>query len=463
MKKWVLPLVALAAIAFGIYYFSKDPVRAESGKPLEYTVRKGPFRLSVKATGELQAKNSKKITGPTSMQQVDIYQTTIENLVPEGTVVKKGDFIASLNRTELANRMKDVSTEIDKVMTQLEQARIDTAIELRGLRDQIVNLEFSRKEKELLEQQSRYEPEMVIRQARMELERTERDLEQTLEKLKLKEQQAKARMDEITTSLRQQQNRMQQLQDVAQEFTILAPEDGMVIYARSWNGKITSGSQINAWDPTIAELPDLSNMITKSYINEVDINKVRVGLDAMIKVDALPDRSYKGRVIQVANVGEELRGFDSKVFEVLIQIEELDSLMRPAMTTGTEIFVDDYQDVIAIPIEGLMVDSFSYVFVSRGGGAVRQEVIPGISGDAEVIIDHGLEDGDRILLSAPQEGDKLEMVRIDPAKKEEILAQQQTERKKRQERYAEKERAAKKMTAPDMKEDGGGPVHIIIN
>lgn len=463
MKKWILPLAALVAIAFGIYYFSKDPVRAEGTKPLEYTVRKGPFRLSVKATGELQAKNSKKISGPTSMQQVDIYQTTIENLVAEGTVVKKGDFIASLNRTELANRMKDVSTEIDKVMTQLEQARIDTAIELRGLRDQIVNLEFSRKEKELLEQQSRYEPEMVIRQARMELERTDRDLEQTLEKLKLKEQQAKARMDEITTSLRQQQNRMQQLQDVAQEFTILAPEDGMVIYARSWNGKITSGSQINAWDPTIAELPDLSNMITKSYINEVDINKVRVGLDAMIKVDALPDRSYKGRVIQVANVGEELRGFDSKVFEVLIQIEEVDSLMRPAMTTGTEIFVDDYQDVIAIPIEGLMVDSFSYVFVGRGGGTVRQEVIPGISGDAEVVIDYGLEDGDRILLSAPQDGDKLEAVRIDPAKKEEILALQETERKKRQERYAEKERATKNMTPPDLKAEDGGPVRIIIN
>ena len=67
----------------------------------------------------------------------------------------------------------------------------------------------------------------------------------------------------------------------------------MVIYARNWNGKKEPGARISAWDPIVAELPDLSDMISKTYVNEVDISKVRVGQEVDIKVDAFPDKKYK--------------------------------------------------------------------------------------------------------------------------------------------------------------------------
>ena len=465
MKKFLLIAAGLIIAGTAAYFYFKSPTIVDKAEALTYTVQKGPFILSVKATGELQAKNSKRIMGPTGMQQIGIYSTVIENIVPEGTVVKKGEFIASLNRNDLANKLTEVSTELDRVMTQLEQARIDTAIDLRGLRDQINNLKFQKREKELQVQQSRYEPEMVIRQSQLELERTDRDLDQTRENLKLKERQAKAKIDEINTLLRQQQNKLKQLNDVADGFTIYAPEDGMVIYTRTWNGKIAAGSQLNGWDPVVAELPDLSDMITKSYVNEVDINKIRPGLDVNVKVDALPDREYVGKVIKVANVGEELRGFDSKVFEIIIQILEVDSLMRPSMTTGAEIFVDDYEQVLSIPIDGLFVDSLSFVYKLKGSSVVKQEVLPGTSSDMMVIIDHGLEEGDVILLSLPENAETVKTEYIDGDIKEQVFTEQEEAKKKRQAAWAEKAAEAKQIATPDQDEGGGGRggVRIIMN
>ena len=81
------------------------------------------------------------------MRGAQIYNATISNMVTEGTVVKQGEYVASLDPTELETKLKEAQTEIDKIQTQLDQAKIDTAIEMRALRDDLVNLGFSMEEK----------------------------------------------------------------------------------------------------------------------------------------------------------------------------------------------------------------------------------------------------------------------------------------------------------------------------
>jgi len=67
------------------------------------------------------------------------------------------------------------------------------------------------------------------------------------------------------------------LLEVLAEFDIYAPMSGMIIYSKGWRGKIKTGSTISPWNPVVAELPDLSSMISKTYINEIDIRKVILG------------------------------------------------------------------------------------------------------------------------------------------------------------------------------------------
>jgi len=206
---------------------------------------------------------------------------------------------------------------------------------------------------------------------------------------------------EILTEQKQKRTEMKKLVDLSRDFTVKAPHEGMIIYYRTWNGKIGPGSQISPWDPVVAELPDMSDMISKSYVNEVDISKVRIGQDVSIKVDAFPDKEFPGQVIQVANIGEQLRNYDAKVFEVVIQLHKLDSILRPAMTTSNEIFTESYSNALVLPLEAVHKDSLNYVYIDRNNKIEKQEVLTGTINETYIIIGSGVSEGDRIYLSIP--------------------------------------------------------------
>ena len=65
-------------------------------------------------------------------------------------------------------------------------------------------------------------------------------------------------------------------------------------------------------------------------------------------IDAFPDKIYSGKVIDVGNIGQQLQKSESKVFEVMIEINEMDSLLRPAMTANNNILIEELSDVLFI-------------------------------------------------------------------------------------------------------------------
>ncbi|MEY3053333.1 MAG: hypothetical protein RLY31_3118 [Bacteroidota bacterium] len=434
---------------------------SSDSQALTTQARLGEFRLYVMATGELQAKNAEKIKGPSGMRSAQIWQVNITDMVAEGTLVRAGDYVARLDRTELETKLKEAQTEIDKIETQLEQAKIDTAIELRSIRDELVNLRFSLEEKALQVEQSQYEPQMVIQQAKIDMQKSERDFQQLKKKYELTQAKSEAVVGEILASLRQQELRRQRLLDLSDQFVVKAPKDGMVIYARSWEGKIGPGSQISTWDPTVAELPDLDIMVSKTYVNEVDISRVSKGQDVVVKVDAFPGKEYEGTVIQVANVGEQLQGYDAKVFEVVVQVNEMDSILRPAMTTSNEILTYTFQDVVSIPLEALHSDSVAFVYKKKEGRTVRQEVITGEVNENEVIIAHGVEAGETVYLTPPPKAVNLPFHYVDPAVRESIRRRLSAEKEQRVQAAREKMKAVREDYQPPREQDQG--VFIIFD
>lgn len=459
MRAIIISAVVLALSLTAYLLFSGASKNEKRGSEVLAVAKKGDFSLTVTATGELQAKRSEKIMGPQSMRSVGIFQTNISDMVIEGTVLKAGDYVATLDRTELATKMQETQTELEKTLTQLEQAKLDTAIQLRDMRNQLVNLQFSVKEKKLQVEQSRFEPQSVIRQAELENEKTEREFTQLTANYKLKQQQSIAKIQEINATLRQQQNRMDLQNQLAQQFTVMAPKDGMVIYHRRWGDTKKVGSQVSSWDPIVAELPDLTDMVSKVFVNEVDISRVQKGQPVTIRVDAFPEKKYTGTVITVANVGEELRNYDSKVFEVIVQVHETDSILRPAMTTSIEIETDKYPSKLYIPLEALYKDSLDYVFKWDNGKIVKQEVVKGQANSNEVIVDLGLNENEQVYLSAPANAGKLSWVYLDEKNKAEVIRKQIEENKAHQAAAMEKMKQVKENVPTG---DGGGGGGMII-
>lgn len=220
-------------------------------------------------------------------------------------------------------------------------------------------------------------------------------------------------MQEVTASLQQAQRKYQMMQQTLRQFTIYAPKAGMVIHKRNWDGsKQGIGSTVNVgWNNAVASLPNLEEMISITYVNEIDISKVRTGQMVEIGVDAFPDKQYSGKVIEVANIGQQLRNSNAKVFEVRIAVNESDPILRPAMTTKNKIITDVLQDVVYIPLEALFVyDTISYVY--RSGKQVRQQVRTGLNNENEIVILEGLQQNDEIYLLPPERSDKWELDKL---------------------------------------------------
>jgi RND family efflux transporter MFP subunit len=303
---------------------------------------------------------------------------------------------------------------LQKAEAQYEQAMLDSTLTLSTARENIRTLELALEEKRLAQEQAVYEAPTVRRQAAIDHEKAERALAQARSDYETKREQARAKMREVGADLGRQRSLLAMVQEVLAAFTIRAPTPGMVIYAKEWNGrKRTTGSQVSPWDPAVATLPDLTHMESVTYVNEIDIRKIVVGQPVAITLDADPTKRLTGTVVAVANVGEQRPNADSKVFEVKITVAETDTTLRPGMTTGNAIETFTTDDVLYVPLEAVSSeDGVPFVYRLNGGGVVKQEVITGALNDDEVVIVHGLEADDRVLLTPPRDHDKLELHRI---------------------------------------------------
>ena len=413
MKKGKVFIGILAGLLIIVIIWITAGSRGDKEVTMKTPVKYGKFEITVTTTGELEAKSSEKILGPLGLRDFRIWQIKIEDIIPDGTVVDSGAYIASLDRTDLVNKLKDQELEIEKLETQLTKTLLDTTLEMRTARDNLINLKYALEERQIVVDQSIYEPPATQRQAKIELDKANRNYDQAVQNYVVKQEKAEADMKEITTSLRKVQGEYKQMVDILQQFTIYAPKSGMVIYRRNWDGqKQGIGSSISVWDPVVAELPNLKEMKSKTFVNEIDISKVKSGQNVNIGVDAFPDRQYTGIVTEVANIGQQMPNSNAKVFEVVIELSEYDSILRPAMTTKNEILTAAIDSVFYIPLEAVQSnDSVSYVYMA----SVKKQVIVGQSNENEIIVKEGLKAGDEVYIVPPADAEDYRLVPLDPA------------------------------------------------
>lgn len=373
-------------------------------------VKKGDLPIDVIATGELQAIRSQKIYAPSLLRSLGISQIKISDMATEGTILKEGDFVARLDPSEIGSKLSSLGIELDQKLSELKTVKLDTALTLRQETENILNLKYAKEEKELEVKQSIYEPPAVQRKTEIALEKAKRNYDQAVTNLRLKKQQAESKVFKVQSELRQVQAKIDKMEQGLQSLTVTAVQNGMLVYYTNWNGKIKPGATINTWNPVIASIPDLSEMISKTYVNEIDISKVKKGQNVNINIDAFPEKQLTGEIIKIANIGQKMNGADAKVFEVEIKVNEQDSILRPAMTTTNTIIIEQMKEVLYLPIEAIFTqDSTQFVYINKGGNLKKQEVLTGKSSAEFIVIKKGLKEEDEISLVAPDNSEKLKL------------------------------------------------------
>ena len=401
-RRW-LWLALVIPIVVVLYFFLN---RKSTDSNITAKVRKGSFRDVVNNSGELQAENTVYISAPADLQTNQIFdEIKIQDMAAEGSRVKEGEYIAALDPAVVNKRISDAQLSLEKANSNVGQTALDTALTLREARDQMANLQFQMEQKKLALDLSKYEPPATIRQAEIDLEKSQRDFVQMKENYKIKQQQAGAKMFGATREVEVLHVNIGKLEDLRNRFTIKAPKNGLLVYISDWasGGKKKTGSVVRSWDPRVAMLPDLSSMLSKVFINEVDISKIHKDQKVTMGLDAFPEMKMEGVVKTVANIGETRPGATAKVFEVNIKLNKVDSILKPGMTTSNNILISEIPNKLIIPLEAVFAEgNTSFVYLRNGNSVEKKQVKLGKSNDEEVIVEKGLAEGEIVYLSAPE-------------------------------------------------------------
>jgi len=197
--------------------------------------------------------------------------------------------------------------------------------------------------------------------------------------------------------------------------TIVSPIDGKVVQLNAHEGEVVVTGTMNNPGSIIAVIADLSEILVEAQVGETEVVAIRAGEPAKIKVDAVADKEYAGRVTEIgssaavrANAGSGVR-----YFLVKVAIDNPDERLRPGMTSQVSIITSTAGDSLAVPIqsvvervpgatkddeeEGDAASKRKYVFVVRDGKVHQTEVTTGISNAIHVTIRSGLKAGDPIV------------------------------------------------------------------
>ncbi|MDP2114019.1 MAG: RND transporter, partial [Bacteroidota bacterium] len=146
---------------------------------------------------------------------------------------------------------------------------------------------------------------------------------------------------------------------------------------------------------------------SRTYINEIDISKIKIGQNVKLGIDAFPAKELTGEVIAVANIGQAMPNSDAKVFEVKIKIFGKDKDLKPAMTTSNAIQANTFADTLMLASDAVFEnDSLKFVYLGKDK-QVKQIVWLGEENENYVLIRKGLKKDDVVWLTEPANANEL--------------------------------------------------------
>lgn len=250
----------------------------------------------------------------------------------------------------------------------------------------------------------------------MQIKKAETALKSLINKQEEAQRMGKFNVEKARLALTQSQQLLiatkKQLNDAQYELTlteIRAPSPGMVVLKEEFRANQRRKPRVGdvlVRNQTILDLPDLSSMIVRTKVREIDLYKIEIGKKATVEVDAYPNLQFSGTVnfIGILAIADPTRSSDEKHFEVRVEVDKPDSKLRPGMTSRVVIHSGNVQDVLSVPIHSVFeFDKQHYCYTMQKDRFLMQPVQIGVSNEHWVQIHSGLQENDDVSLIMPPE------------------------------------------------------------
>lgn len=243
-----------------------------------------------------------------------------------------------------------------------------------------------------------------------------------LEGAELRRQSAALRLREAGDQVANTRANLSRALDELGKTTLYSPISGRVVDLNAEEGEVVVSGMMNNPASKIATIADLSELLARLDVDENEVVDVALGQAVEVTVDAIGDRTYRARVVEVGSSGYTRPGQgDVKFFKVEALLEEADARLRPGMSLRADVEVAAHPDALAVPVQAVVerprggdasaaedgatdertgegdADTVDVVYVVADGVAARREVTTGISTVTDVEILSGLEPGEEVV------------------------------------------------------------------
>ncbi|HPR86926.1 MAG TPA: efflux RND transporter periplasmic adaptor subunit [bacterium] len=398
LGKWRLPVLVLAAVL--LFFLIYTWTLGSTPDVATAAARFGDFVIDINQSGELYAVKSVSVGVPAKVRG----SLRVVALADDGSMVQKGDFLVQFDTAEASQDLEDRRNEYESALADLASLQASNRSTMAQLNTAYETEKYSFEQAKLRYEQMKYEALSKQREQELNLKKATLSLDQAQRKIESQEIINRADLTKSNLKVRQARLRYEQKQQEVSDLTLRAPIDGLVvlqeIFGTNGRAKIKVGD--TPWrGMTLVEIPDLSQMMIKTKVNEVFISQVRQDQQVVLAVDALPGERFYGKVMRVATLATRESGSDVKTFEVEILIDGADGRLRPGMTAQCQIITDRIKDKLFVPLESVIHKDDTTVVYIKKGGFKRHEVQIGAKNSDFVVIEKGLKQGDLVALRDP--------------------------------------------------------------
>jgi HlyD family secretion protein len=305
----------------------------------------------------------------------------------EGDVVRRGQKLVELEKPNFV-------AQRERTRAELQNRRI----EVQRARSALMNAEMTYRRAQSLGQQGIQSAE-ILERAAVELAN------------------ARAGAASADEGVRQTQASLVQAEEDLSRTTIVAPIDGKVVELNAQEGEVVITGTMNNPGSSIAVIADLSQILVEAEVGETEVVSIREGQNARVNVEAIIDKEYHGRVVEIgssatARQGGGGAGTGLRYFSVKIAIDDADERLRPGMTAQVSIVTNTAANMVTVPIQAVVervpglkrgdeedddAPKKKYVFLARDAEARMVEVATGISDATHVVIVSGVKAGDPVI------------------------------------------------------------------
>ncbi|CAN5860990.1 macrolide transporter subunit MacA [soil metagenome] len=357
-RRWIWAALAVA-VALGVVFVAgrSRATPAPIDAALVVTVQKRALEVEVLETGRIQPREKVDLKSKIAGQVSAV-------LVKEGMTVTKGQVLIVLDPVDYQRELAKADADVAQASAALDFARLSHGRASRGVEQSIVS-------------------------------RTDLDLATH----ELRAKGVSVQSAEVARSV---------ARDRLGYTRIVSPMDGTVIARGIEPGEaVVPGVQSTFDGKALLTIADLTSLLVKVNLNQIDVAKVSVGRHATLTLDALPGHTYRALVTKVAPASVKLPGKDQEVFPVEASLETPDGLVKPGMTSDVRIHLDAKQGVLVVPLEAVVKEGAKsfvlHVLPPAKGEKVESrtekvEITEGLRNDREVEITSGVTEGLRVLL-----------------------------------------------------------------